>query len=505
MACNKHKYAKHVRTNCAENKKNKTLSVFSRLAALPDDDDDEEEVNKKEKDKNDNKTTETQEATETETEAIRSDDSGVISIDAEALEGAWMSASASPSTVFKRTSAREPWPSSTVCVGASILPFAVDPQHDRVYFWLCKNRRVLTWGAGSRRWSDFGGVKSKNDIDAAATAAREFWEETAGCVRYFETDTAQTRKGYADIAASLRNNDYVLRFETALDLGLYVTFVVQVPWDPRAARRFEHCRLLLSGLTKRLLRRPLEDAEVDAWGSCGPQDGADKNTASKTPSKTGSQRAREQWLLRHPAVRFSMRPVPMSLCFVTDADKTNSAEKSEIDNLEREKTERDTTERDATDNDNRNNGNKNWVAETKRDKTGARTGTGTGTETETETEAGAEAVETQTNTQTNTQTETETAIETTETTETVVLPVIESVCAGFLEKEAIDLWSVPALVRALRYDGILGHRDSYVESLRPSFTPIVSAVLAELMDTFPAHFCCDGGRDAAMQFPIAHF
>lgn len=339
----------------------------------------------------------------------------VVSTDA--LDGAWLSAAAP-----MRTSAIEPWPSDMACVGASILAFSVDPQHDRVFFWLCKNRRVLTWGAGSRRWSDFGGVKSATDVDAPATAAREFWEETAGCVRYFDTDVTRTRKTFDDIAASLRRGEYVMRLETALDLGLFVTFVVQVPWDPRAIQRFDHCRLLLTGLSKRLRRVPLTPPEIDALH--GVYDNTCNNNCKNTRTsweqqqqqkqKQKQQRTREQWLLRHPAVHFLLRPVPRSM----------------------------------------------WSTSTS-----ARHDDGV-----------------------------------------VVLPVVDQVQQAFLEKEAIDLWSVPALLRALRYDGILGHKDSYVESLRPSFIPVMSCVLTELIDAFPSHFRCDAASgDAALQFPIVRF
>lgn len=342
-------------------------------------------------------------------------------VSADALDGAWLSAAAP-----MRTSVIEPWPSDMACVGASILAFSVDPHHDRVFFWLCKNRRVLTWGAGSRRWSDFGGVKSLTDVDAPATAAREFWEETAGCVRYFDTDVTRTRKTHDDIAASLRRGEYVLRLETALDLGLFVTFVVQVPWDPRAIQRFDHCRLLLTGLSKRLRRVPLDPPEIDALH--GVHDNNSNKTRNsweqqqqqqqKQKQQQKQQRTREQWLLRHPAVRFSLRPVPRSMC-----------------------------------------------------------STGTGTSTSARHDDGV-----------------------------VVLPVVDQVHQAFLEKEAIELWSVPALLRALRYDGILGHKDSYVESLRPSFIPVMSCVLSELIDAFPSHFRCDAASgDAALQFPIVRF
>lgn len=310
----------------------------------------------------------------------------------ELLDGAW-SAVGHP----VRTSCLEPWPQPAPAVGASILAFSTDPQHDRVYVWLGKERKVLTWGAGSHRWSDFGGGRARGDADAADTAAREFVQETAGCVRYFEADGPGVRAGHADIADSLRRGQYVLRLETALPplpgragAPLFVTYVVQVPWDPRAAMRFAHCRALLSALSKRLARKELDAAEREAL----------------MPDDPSRRAARERWVLFHPAVRRRDRAVPRAMLTGDPRD--------------------DGTER-AT--------------------------------------------------------------------------VVESVDAAYLEKWCLDLWSVPQLTRALRYDGMLSNRDGGVESLRPGFTAVLTEALEELRGAFPMHFADEHGR----AFPAVTF
>lgn len=84
----------------------------------------------------------------------------------------------------------------------------------------------------------------------------------------------------------------------------------------------------------------------------------------------------------------------------------------------------------------------------------------------------------------------------------VVVPVVDHVHGAFLEKEALQLWAAPALSRALVHNGILISRDAYVESLRPSFLPVLACVLSELADAFPAHFGL--GHDAR-KFPIVRF
>lgn len=309
-------------------------------------------------------------------------------LDGEALlDGAW-------TTLHHpcRTSSVEPWPRPTVHVGASILCFAVDPTHGRVYFWLGKERKVLTWGAGFQRWSDFGGGSAPSDMDAAETAAREFMQETAGCVRYFETDTTSVRTTFADIAASLRRGEYLFRLETAIPetadaradatRPIFVTYVVQVPWDPRAIMRFQHCRAMLSGLHKRLLRVSLSAAEEEAL----------------RPANVQLRASRERWLLHHPAVRKRTRLVPSYMM-------TGSARPDTLHGCEVERA-----------------------------------------------------------------------------------PVVDTVSLDFIEKECIDLWSIPQLERALQYDGILSNRDGSVESLRPSFIAVLMEAFDEFKIMYPHHF-----------------
>lgn len=318
-------------------------------------------------------------------------DADTSAVDADALlDGAWETA-ARP----QRTSAMEPWARATVCIGASILPFATDPQHDRVYFWLGKERKVLAWGAGSNRWSDFGGGRARGDVDPAATAAREFVQETAGCMRYFDADGSGLRTRCDDIAASLRAGEYLIKLETALGdaaateatgagegpIRLFVTYVVQVPWDPRAIMRFAHCRALLSGLHKQLIRVPLEHAEEEAL----------------RPADPALRASRERWLLYHPAVRQRTRTVLRALLYGVDG--VDGADEGE--------------ER---------------------------------------------------------------------------VPVVDSVNLDYIEKECLDLWSLPQLRRALQYDGNLSNRDGGVESLRPSFMTTLLEALDELRGRHPLYF-----------------
>jgi hypothetical protein len=100
-------------------------------------------------------------------------------------------------------------------------------------------------------WSCFGG-KANPGEGAEDIAAREFVEETAGMMKYFNTDTIP-RSNYTDISQSLRQDKYLLRLEfNAISKAnakvQYVLFFKQVPWDPGASRRFARCLQIMRNL-----------------------------------------------------------------------------------------------------------------------------------------------------------------------------------------------------------------------------------------------------------------
>ena len=152
-------------------------------------------------------------------------------------------------------------------VGASILPFSVDPRWGKVYFLLGKERKHKTWICGSEQWSDFGGriehfnergsgssCSANNGSDGNTTntptpecvAAREFVEETMGMVAYFQHDQG-CRTTFQDIADSLARKEYLFRVVSEYTFDRddyktasrkYITFVKQIPWQPSCVQRF---------------------------------------------------------------------------------------------------------------------------------------------------------------------------------------------------------------------------------------------------------------------------
>lgn len=95
---------------------------------------------------------------------------------------------------------------------AGILPIAWI--NGEAYFLLGKDARDGTW-------SDFAGRSETSDQDIAATAAREFWEETHGLV------VSEPRV----MRARLPGNSVVLESRTQNGLPFWC-YVVEVPWLP---------------------------------------------------------------------------------------------------------------------------------------------------------------------------------------------------------------------------------------------------------------------------------
>lgn len=119
---------------------------------------------------------------------------------------------------------------------ASILPLMLEPHLGTIYFLLAKERYHPSWLKGSNLWTDFGGGYQEGDASPEDIASREFLEETLGQVKYFESDELP-RSTHQDIALSLQEERFLLQFQH----GSRITFVVQIPWDPAAPKRFLTC------------------------------------------------------------------------------------------------------------------------------------------------------------------------------------------------------------------------------------------------------------------------
>ena len=135
-------------------------------------------------------------------------------------------------------------------VGASILPFSVDPRGLGIYVWLAQERWLPQWPQGSLTWSDFGGKCAVGDPDAAATAAREFHEESLAVLPVTEAESAMSsleivtkgvRTDPEELAEELRAGDFHFRLLSVFsETHQYVTFVKQVPWRPESRDLFRN-------------------------------------------------------------------------------------------------------------------------------------------------------------------------------------------------------------------------------------------------------------------------
>jgi hypothetical protein len=125
-------------------------------------------------------------------------------------------------------------------VGASVLPVMLNPLHGTLYFLLAKERYHSSWPEGSNLWTDLGGRQERREV-AEEVAGREFLEETLGEVQFFENDVLP-RTSCQDIIQALKKGHYVLQFSHLQNSTRFVTFVVQVPWDPSVPKRFAKSR-----------------------------------------------------------------------------------------------------------------------------------------------------------------------------------------------------------------------------------------------------------------------
>lgn len=129
------------------------------------------------------------------------------------------------------------------CMGAGIIPISVCP-HTRVpHLLLGRERWVPSW-KGSCRWSGFEGARKECE-STRMSAAREFVEESMGCVRLTSTQTFDRLR---DVITKLDLGHFwkriVLRIDTERRIERYhTTFLVPVPWSPDTPQRFFDARI----------------------------------------------------------------------------------------------------------------------------------------------------------------------------------------------------------------------------------------------------------------------
>lgn len=134
--------------------------------------------------------------------------------------------------------------------GASILPYCHDPEHGNMYFLLGLERPDQRY-RDAHTWCDFSGRTQHNHQGVIEcpeeTAARELWEETAACIR-FQTNDPLPVPSPAGLAQQLRAGKYSLKltFYDAQDRPRYVTFLIEIPFDPDIPNRFYQVRRVLS-------------------------------------------------------------------------------------------------------------------------------------------------------------------------------------------------------------------------------------------------------------------
>jgi hypothetical protein len=142
--------------------------------------------------------------------------------------------------------------------GAAVWPVMLDPLNKgRRYIGLVRSSRTkklkpisgrvhhtLDASSAPGPWVDSRG------LDVCKTAAREFFEETLGVLKMYDmTKFVSFGHIWREYAKELSLGRYLFAMIEAvpswskLDVcRLYVTFIVQVPWDPKSAAKFRRIR-----------------------------------------------------------------------------------------------------------------------------------------------------------------------------------------------------------------------------------------------------------------------
>ena len=130
------------------------------------------------------------------------------------------------------------------CMGAGVIPIAVCPKTNTPHLLLGRERWVASW-RGSCRWSGFEGSRKECE-STRMSAAREFVEESMGCVNLCPSDRKYDR--IRDVIDTLDARKYwkriVLRIDTERRVERYhTTFLVPIPWCDEIPQRFFDTRM----------------------------------------------------------------------------------------------------------------------------------------------------------------------------------------------------------------------------------------------------------------------
>ena len=120
-------------------------------------------------------------------------------------------------------------------LGASVIPYSVDTQHNCLYILLGSERIYPKWRE-SGKFSDFGGARKCQEESPEMCAAREFFEETSAIV-----SDIPGLENIENVKQALASKKYTYRITTICDSErYYVTFVKQIPFDASIQRRYAH-------------------------------------------------------------------------------------------------------------------------------------------------------------------------------------------------------------------------------------------------------------------------
>lgn len=124
---------------------------------------------------------------------------------------------------------------------ASVICFSVEPKTENIFFLFGRE----TYNG---RWCEFGGRRAPGE-DVYQCAAREFCEESLGCIQIIKNNLKPLKydEYQNHFEQLLRQNDYSYKLKIAVKLHtgkmmIKVCFVREIPWQPATTSTFSHLR-----------------------------------------------------------------------------------------------------------------------------------------------------------------------------------------------------------------------------------------------------------------------
>ena len=133
-----------------------------------------------------------------------------------------------------------------ITLGASILPYAIDPIYNNMYLLLGREKNWYKTHKSKSMWCDFGGKRSSKFEESEGIAAREFYEESLGLCKITQSDIVPL-ENFQHVSNHLKKKKFTYKLsyiisQNETEKRVYDMYFLHVPFQPDLKLLFSKTR-----------------------------------------------------------------------------------------------------------------------------------------------------------------------------------------------------------------------------------------------------------------------